>query len=536
MTSYQWLILRVRAPTTKPEVEETVARRRMCCRPTWPSTLCFRRIEELWEMSVASVTVRPLTPLTPRQLRPWNLPWSLPSALPEVPPPVHLPALPAWPSGAKSASSRFSGRGGKHGEKGNKRGKAELPGRLYLQGRDHPLTAVATGCLLLRWISASVVVFILVCASPCATDCACNCAGTGREAGALLCRRQKEGKEGKEKEGKEKEGKEKEGKGKEGKEREGRPKKPKGLREPYSGAFPAFPTFPAPTSRRRGTTERRRLPILQAAARPIRPPVQVSSAKESRRADAAHFRSELKGDDVEVVPDTVPGASEANFARIYAREEWGKGARSGLGSREETTREFRAFLEAFLRDHSVRSVVDAGCGHWPSGYQRFMDWQGVHYTGVDVVPYVVEENAAYFQDGSMLSSHGLSTARSLCGDVSEQLPPGDLLLVKDVLMHLPNRAVHSFLKESVNSDAPKYRLVMPVPEGEACGFLDNAAGKKLVQNEVPPVAIRDMVDIEPGQLLPFDISLPPFAARFEPVFRWKSDEPKVVQLWRAASG
>ena len=55
-------------------------------------------------------------------------------------------------------------------------------------------------------------------------------------------------------------------------------------------------------------------------------------------------------------PQKVPGASEANFSRIYAREvgasarenswlrppppeEWGVEALSGLGSREETTRE-----------------------------------------------------------------------------------------------------------------------------------------------------------------------------------------------------
>ena len=116
---------------------------------------------------------------------------------------------------------------------------------------------------------------------------------------------------------------------------------------------------------------------------------------------------------------------------------------------------FRSFLEDFLREHEIKSVVDAGgrcgwlavprcqlgvwitcgvnnlqktvwesdfsaecqmktwwkeassrvfttshrwgCGHWPSGYQRHMNWQDVKYTGVDVVPYVVEENARYFE-------------------------------------------------------------------------------------------------------------------------------------------
>jgi len=31
-----------------------------------------------------------------------------------------------------------------------------------------------------------------------------------------------------------------------------------------------------------------------------------------------------------------------------------------------------------------------------------MDWQGVHYTGVDVVPSVVADNARYFADPELL--------------------------------------------------------------------------------------------------------------------------------------
>lgn len=269
--------------------------------------------------------------------------------------------------------------------------------------------------------------------------------------------------------------------------------------------------------------ERRRLPTWLT---------KVSKGKDTKDGS--------KDDEVEVVPDGVPGASKANFSRIYAREEWDGEALSGLGSREETTREFRSFLEAFLQKYHITSIVDAGCGHWPSGYQRFMHWQNVKYTGVDVVPYVVEENSRFFmEDSELLELYGLSNVEFQCGDVSDDLPAADLLIVKDVLMHLPNRAVHSFLENSVECQIPKYRAVM------------------LVQNAVPPVAIRDMVDIQPGQLLPFDITLSPFKAggyvyflslftsstsssrstvapfkaAFKTVLQWQSDEPKVVQLW-----
>lgn len=211
------------------------------------------------------------------------------------------------------------------------------------------------------------------------------------------------------------------------------------------------------------------------------------------------------------------GPTESNFSRIYAANEWGAEARSGLGSQESTTREFRDFLEGFLKQHRITSIVDAGCGHWPTGYQRFMNWQGVHYTGLDVVPYVVQENEAYFQDPEVLGAHGLSSAECQLGDVGAELPPGDLLLVKDVLMHLPNSSIARFLQSSVNQQMPKYRMVM------------------LVQNSIPPVPIREMVDIEPGQLLPFDISLPPFSAPFRTIFQWQSDEPKVVQIWESGA-
>eukprot|EP00933_Yihiella_yeosuensis_P009780 TRINITY_DN11588_c0_g4_i1.p1 TRINITY_DN11588_c0_g4~~TRINITY_DN11588_c0_g4_i1.p1 ORF type:complete len:145 (-),score=18.54 TRINITY_DN11588_c0_g4_i1:76-510(-) len=142
-----------------------------------------------------------------------------------------------------------------------------------------------------------------------------------------------------------------------------------------------------------------------------------------------------------------------------------------------------------------------------------MHWQNVHYHGVDVVPYVASENQKYFEDPAVLAKHGLAAADCVVGDVSTPLPSGDLLIVKDVLMHLPNSAIHSFLRNNINASAPRWRMVM------------------LVQNDVPPVAIREMIDIEPGQLLPFDISAPPFSAPFRKIFSWQSDEPKVVQIW-----
>jgi len=215
-------------------------------------------------------------------------------------------------------------------------------------------------------------------------------------------------------------------------------------------------------------------------------------------------------------PSASDRAAAAAFSRIYNHAEWGTEARSGLGSKEATTREFRVFLEAFLQDHGITSIVDAGCGHWPTGYQRLMNWQGVHYHGVDIVPYVVNENLAHFGNVRVLEDRNLASAKCDVGSACGVLPCADLLLVKDVLMHLPNAAILDFLQSSINVHPSRYRMVM------------------LVQNAVPvSMPIRQMVDIEAGQLLPFNIAGPPFKANFVDIFHWQSDEPKVVQLWEA---
>ena len=74
------------------------------------------------------------------------------------------------------------------------------------------------------------------------------------------------------------------------------------------------------------------------------------------------------------------------FQTIYRERVWTglSLSRSGPGSDLEATRPFRDFLDHFLRDHRVQSVVDIGCGDWTS--TRLVEWHGADYLGLDVVP------------------------------------------------------------------------------------------------------------------------------------------------------
>jgi hypothetical protein len=130
--------------------------------------------------------------------------------------------------------------------------------------------------------------------------------------------------------------------------------------------------------------------------------------------------------------------NEAAFSKIYARHLWRGLSLSGPGSDAARTIELRYFLEQFLNEHRIQSVVDLGCGDW--SYGRLVDWGRARYLGIDVVPSVIENNQKLF---------ARSTVSFLCIDATcRDLPPAELLIVKEVLQHLPTKDIHSILAKA----------------------------------------------------------------------------------------
>ncbi len=145
--------------------------------------------------------------------------------------------------------------------------------------------------------------------------------------------------------------------------------------------------------------------------------------------------------DVTSVPahDTKPSAHTSTktlghlFSNIYENDIWDGG--SGPGSRLENIKNYHDYLQEFLRNHHIRSIVDCGCGDWQS--TRYLDLKGIRYTGIDIVPFVIEANQ---------KAYGQAEVRFVCGNFSEMdLPLADLAICKDALQHLPDESVTSFL-------------------------------------------------------------------------------------------
>ncbi len=132
---------------------------------------------------------------------------------------------------------------------------------------------------------------------------------------------------------------------------------------------------------------------------------------------------------------TVSSTSSARdvFCSIYARDAWKGG--SGEGSRAENTLIYREYLQQFLKEKNIRTVVDFGCGDWQ--FSKLIDWSNTHYLGVDIVPEVIRKNRDVFGRDRI--------DFAIVDGPKSALPEADLLIVKDVLQHWPTTDVQSFL-------------------------------------------------------------------------------------------
>jgi SAM-dependent methyltransferase len=178
-----------------------------------------------------------------------------------------------------------------------------------------------------------------------------------------------------------------------------------------------------------------------------------------------------------VASDTL----EEVFDDIYRRAKWGRnadgGSTSGSGSLMQTTLVYRTFLQRFMKDQQVRSVVDAGCGDWE--FSSAIDWTGVDYKGFDIVPSVIAEDKKRYEKTNI---------HFFVADIVESdLPSADLLIVKHVLQHLPTAAVQRFLTQ-----IPKYRHAL------------------IVDSVNPTTLSSPNWDIAPGAFRYLDVTRPPF--------------------------
>lgn len=165
---------------------------------------------------------------------------------------------------------------------------------------------------------------------------------------------------------------------------------------------------------------------------------------------------------------------EGPFARIVGRKEWKRGSpdtqrklrarfgeqadkrnsRSGVGSELYATQQFRRQLTALVDQYHITHIADIPCGDC-----HFMgEWladegkkRGIHYLGGDVVEALVTENNHTHADNEQVEFRRIDL-------VKDPIPKADLLIVKDLMIHLPFQSIKTILDKIRASDV-KYVLL-----------------------------------------------------------------------------
>lgn len=196
---------------------------------------------------------------------------------------------------------------------------------------------------------------------------------------------------------------------------------------------------------------------------------------------------------------------EEVFTDIYDSQIWGADAEgngtSGTGSTLDHTVEYRAFLQDFLKNQKIHSVVDVGCGDW--GFSCAIDWSGIRYKGYDVVASVIQKNIEKYSSANI--SFILGNA------INMKLPRADLLICKDVLQHLTIRDISQFTKQF-----RRFKYCLITNDLYYIGY----EGFQVNQ------------EIRTGEVRPLDLSKPPFSLVGQGVLLYKEkDLPNVKQVF-----
>ena len=165
------------------------------------------------------------------------------------------------------------------------------------------------------------------------------------------------------------------------------------------------------------------------------------------------------------------------FSRKYVVETSDWAGHSGSGSSAYHTIKYKAFLETFILENGVKSILDIGCGDWQ--FARFVNFGPGVYFGYDVVGDVVQRNLETFGSASRIF-------RMMPNNLAE-LPACDLLIMKDVLQHLSNAKISRFVTDLF-------------PRARFC----------LITNSYEKLNTPQNIDVFDGEFRCLDLTAPPY--------------------------
>ena len=144
-------------------------------------------------------------------------------------------------------------------------------------------------------------------------------------------------------------------------------------------------------------------------------------------------------------------------------------------------------------------MLDLGCGDWK--FSHLINWDGVSYTGVDVVPHVIEANKR---------KYGSDKIKFLCADINNvDLIEADLVIIKDVLQHWSNEHVQAFKPR-----LSKYSKILVI------NTVRRHDTSKPINGDIKIAGKLLNDDITTGEFRPLDLTQPPFKWNAREIYRY----------------
>lgn len=129
------------------------------------------------------------------------------------------------------------------------------------------------------------------------------------------------------------------------------------------------------------------------------------------------------------------------FTRVYEEHQWGGAGDSycsGSGSSGFHASQYAAVVKQLIQDKGIKTMIDLGCGDFVVG--RALRTEGVKYIGIDIVDNLIHKNLEAYGDA-------ITSFQSL-DMVKDQLPDGDLCIIRQVFQHLSNKQIVSVLQKT----------------------------------------------------------------------------------------
>jgi SAM-dependent methyltransferase len=137
---------------------------------------------------------------------------------------------------------------------------------------------------------------------------------------------------------------------------------------------------------------------------------------------------------------------EQTFTSIFNTRAWHSNESiSGNGSELKQTQQLINELPNLFKKYDIRSVLDIPCGDF--NWMQHVDRTGIDYIGADIVEPLIEANKQKYPD---VHFQHLDLTKS-------ELPKVDLILARDVFVHMTYETIIAALENIINSGC-KYLL------------------------------------------------------------------------------